>query len=56
MKSDVKDKNLAKAGKLRIEWAGSQMKVLDMIKARFEKEKPLKKSFNRIIFNYFYLW
>ncbi len=42
MKSDIKDKKLAPAGKLRIEWAGSQMKVLELIKNRFEKEKPLK--------------
>ena len=40
--SDVKDKKLAAKGKLRIEWAGSQMKVLNLIKTRFEKEKPLK--------------
>ncbi len=42
MKSDIKDKNLAPKGKLRIEWAGSQMKVLELIKKRFGKEKPLK--------------
>ncbi len=42
MKSDVKDLNLASKGKLRIEWAGSQMKVLQLIRERFEKEKPLK--------------
>ncbi len=42
MKSDIKDKNLAPKGKLRIEWAGSQMKVLELIKQRFAKEKPLK--------------
>ena len=42
MKSDIKDKNLAPKGKLRIEWAGSQMKVLQLIKERFAKEKPLK--------------
>ena len=42
MKSDIKDKNLAAAGKLKIEWAGSQMKVLQLIKQRFSKEKPLK--------------
>ena len=40
--SDVKDKNLAAKGKLRIEWALSQMKVLQLIHERFEKEKPLK--------------
>ena len=42
MKYDIKDKNLAPKGKLRIEWAGSQMKVLELIKKRFGKEKPLK--------------
>ena len=42
MKSDIKDKNLAEKGKLKIEWAGSQMKVLQLIKDRFSKEKPLK--------------
>ncbi len=41
-KSDVKDIKLAAKGKLRIEWAGSQMKVLELIKQRFAKEKPLK--------------
>ena len=40
--SDIKDKNLSAKGKLKIEWAGSQMKVLDLIKQRFQKEKPLK--------------
>src|SRR5690242_5656587 len=39
---DVKDLNLAPLGKNRIEWAGSQMKVLNSIGDRFEKEKPLK--------------
>ncbi len=43
MKSDIKDKNLAAKGKLKIEWAGSQMKVLELIKERFAKEKPLKR-------------
>ena len=42
MKSDVKDIKLTAKGKLRIEWAGSQMKVLDLIRERFAKEKPLK--------------
>ncbi|MBU0999968.1 adenosylhomocysteinase [Patescibacteria group bacterium] len=42
MKSDIKDHNLASKGKLRIEWAQSQMKVLNLIKKRFKKEKPLK--------------
>ena len=42
MKSDIKDKNLAAKGKLKIEWAGSQMKVLELIKKRFSVELPLK--------------
>lgn len=42
MKSDIKDPKLAPKGKLKIEWAGSQMKVLNLIKDRFAKEKPLK--------------
>ncbi|MBI2330484.1 adenosylhomocysteinase [Candidatus Daviesbacteria bacterium] len=42
MKSDVKDIKLAPKGKLKIEWAGSQMKVLKLIGERFAKEKPLK--------------
>ena len=40
--SDVKDLGLAPKGKARIEWAESQMPVLRQIRARFEKEKPLK--------------
>jgi adenosylhomocysteinase len=39
---DVKDPSLAPKGKARIEWADSQMPVLREIRARFEKEKPLK--------------
>ncbi len=39
---DVKDLNLAKEGKLKIEWSEQQMPVLRIIKARFSKEKPLK--------------
>ncbi|MBI2338188.1 adenosylhomocysteinase [Candidatus Daviesbacteria bacterium] len=42
MKKDIKNIKLAPKGKLRIEWAGSQMKVLELIKNRFTKEKPLK--------------
>lgn len=40
--SDIKDINLADSGKLKIEWAGQQMQVLETIKERFAKEKPLK--------------
>src|SRR5262245_17484002 len=40
--SDVKDFALAARGKGRIEWADGQMPVLREIRARFEREKPLK--------------
>lgn len=39
---DVKDLGLAPKGKLRIEWAEQWMPVLRLIRARFEKEKPLE--------------
>jgi len=39
---DIKDIKLAKKGALRIEWASNNMPVLNLIKARFSKEKPLK--------------
>ena len=42
IKSDIKDAKLAPKGRLKIEWAGSQMKVLQLIQERFSKEKPLK--------------
>jgi adenosylhomocysteinase len=42
MKYDVKDIKLADKGKLRIEWANQSMPVLNIIRKRFEKEKPLK--------------
>jgi adenosylhomocysteinase len=42
MNYDVKDLKLAKDGLLRIEWANQSMRVLNTIKARFSKEKPLK--------------
>lgn len=42
VKHDVKDINLAKKGKLRIEWAAQEMPVLKSITERFRKEKPLK--------------
>ncbi len=38
----VKDKSLASQGHLQIEWAEKHMPVLNIIKKRFEKEKPLK--------------
>jgi len=41
-KGDFADRSLAPKGKLRIEWADRQMPVLAAVRARFEKEKPLK--------------
>lgn len=38
----VKDKSLAQKGDLQIEWASRHMPVLEQIKERFNKEKPLK--------------
>ncbi len=42
VKYDIKDIELAKKGKLRIEWAARNMPVLQIIHDRFSKEKPLK--------------
>ena len=42
MDYDIKDINLAKAGRLRIEWAAMSMPVLGMIRERFEEERPLE--------------
>src|SRR4030067_2666382 len=42
MQYDVKDLKLAKAGRLRIEWAEKNMPVLRLIRKQFEKQKPLK--------------
>ncbi|MCB1195883.1 adenosylhomocysteinase [bacterium] len=39
---DVKDLSLADKGKKRIEWAHNDMPVLQAVKKRFEKEKPLQ--------------
>ena len=41
-KFDIKDPNLAERGQARIDWADQNMPVLRSIRARFEKEKPLK--------------
>lgn len=41
LKYDVKDMSLAEKGKLRIEWAARHMPVLEIIRQRFVKEKPL---------------
>jgi adenosylhomocysteinase len=38
---DVKDLGLASAGVTRIEWADRQMPVLEAIRERFERERPL---------------
>ncbi|MFN2588452.1 MAG: adenosylhomocysteinase [Actinomycetota bacterium] len=40
--NDVLDLSLAPEGRLRIEWADRQMPVLERIRARFEKERPLE--------------
>ena len=42
MEYDIKDVKLAEEGLLRIEWANQSMPVLNNIKKRFAKEKPLK--------------
>ena len=39
---DIKDLDLAPAGRLRIEWAEREMPVLRRIRERFQSEKPLK--------------
>ena len=39
---DIKDINLAREGRKKIEWAGSHMPVLNLLKNRFQKEKTLK--------------
>jgi adenosylhomocysteinase len=38
---DVKDIGLADRGLLKMEWAGSEMPVLNLIRERFRREKPL---------------
>ncbi len=40
--SDITDPGLAAEGGRRIEWAGSEMPVLGLIRARFEASKPLE--------------
>jgi len=42
MNYDIKDIKLAEKGRLRIEWAGMSMPVLNKIRERFLKQKPLK--------------
>jgi len=41
MKYDIKDIGLAEKGRLRTEWANHSMLVLNSIKERFEKQRPL---------------
>jgi adenosylhomocysteinase len=41
LQGDVKDAGLAAKGKLRIEWANQWMPVLQLIRQRFTKERPL---------------
>ena len=42
VEGDVRDLGLADEGRLRVEWADRQMPVLQRIRERFEKEKPLE--------------
>jgi adenosylhomocysteinase len=42
IKSDIKNIKLAAQGKQKIEWADRSMPVLELIRERFAKEKPLK--------------
>ena len=42
MDCDVKDLGLAEKGRERIEWASGEMRVLALIRDRFEKERPLQ--------------
>jgi adenosylhomocysteinase len=42
MKSDIKNIKLAKQGRQKIEWADRSMPVLELIRERFTREKPLK--------------
>jgi adenosylhomocysteinase len=42
MNHDVKDLKLSVGGKKRIEWAAKDMPVLNLVKIRWAKEKPLK--------------
>jgi len=41
MDCDVKDIGLAETGRSRIEWANGEMRVLGLVRERFEKERPL---------------
>lgn len=41
MNYDIKDLSLAEQGRFRMQWAAREMPVLDLIEARFAKERPL---------------
>ena len=47
-KYDVKDLRLADGGRKRILWAGQDMPVLERVKERFQKEKPLRRIHSRL--------
>ncbi|NQT75246.1 MAG: adenosylhomocysteinase [Candidatus Omnitrophica bacterium] len=42
MRYDISNINLAKKGKLRIEWADENMPVLKLVRERFRRQRPLK--------------
>jgi len=42
MNYEIKNLSLAPQGKLRIEWAAESMPVLNLIRKRFQKERPLE--------------
>jgi adenosylhomocysteinase len=42
MDCDVRDLGLAEKGRERIEWASGEMRVMALIRERFEKERPLE--------------
>lgn len=42
MEFHIKDPGLADEGALKVEWANQSMPVLNSIRRRFEREKPLK--------------
>jgi adenosylhomocysteinase len=42
MDCDVKDLGLMERGRARIDWAASEMRVLALIRERFDKERPLE--------------
>ena len=42
MDCDVKDLGLVERGRSRIDWAASEMRVLVLIRERFDKERPLE--------------